>query len=496
MPLFGTLSTMPLTDLLQWLASARLTGTLQIERNKVSKAIVFQDGQVIGCSSDDPPERLGQFLIARGKISEEQLCHALTIQESSGRHLGTTIVEMGALSPDELSSHLEAKAEETIFSLFGWDDAVFRFQQDTRDEANVFPISLRVEDVLLRGLKRYDEIQRIREVLYDSRLVLRRTDKAPPQAVMERAMARTLLEAIDGDRTVAEILLHVHGSEYVVTKFLFELYQNGFVELAGVKKIEPVAQPKTEKKPEPPTDQPATVGGEDVPDFSDLAQPDIAASPPVPDIDLDVVKTIAPTPPPPAKTVPEPQPAPIAAAPPAPPTPAPAAHDVVAAEPVVSTSPQATATAEVYGDVEVPTEVELAGSSEAYQLTHRLERARVKMGEGEFENALEILDGLYKEYPADESLRRLTAEAETAFVDKAYRHFLPPNKIPRLTRPVESLTTEGISPTEFFLLSRVDGTWDVKSIVQIAPLRETDTLRTLKRMREAGVIELNDPKDS
>ena len=39
------------------------------------------------------------------------------------------------------------------------------------------PISLRVEDVLLRGLKRYDEIQRIREVFYDPRLVLSPTSK-------------------------------------------------------------------------------------------------------------------------------------------------------------------------------------------------------------------------------------------------------------------------------------------------------------------------------
>jgi len=496
MPLFGTLSTMPLTDLLQWLASARLTGTLQIERNKVSKSIVFQDGQVIGCSSDDPPERLGQFLIARGKITEEQLCHALTIQESSGRHLGTTIVEMGALSPDELSSHLEAKAEETIFSLFGWDDAVFRFQQDTRDEANVFPISLRVEDVLLRGLKRYDEIQRIREVLYDSRLVLRRTPKALPQALMKKTMARTLLEAIDGDRTVAEILLHVHGSEYVVTKFLFELYQNGFIELVGVKKIEPIAPRASEKAPEAPPTQITTGGGEDLPDFSDLAQPDIAAAPTVPEIDLGAVETMDPTSAPPADPVPEPHPSPIVAAAPVAPAPTPAAHEVVAPEPAVANSPEATATAEVHSDVEIPSEVELADSSEAYQLAHRLERARIKMRDGEFEKALEILDGLYKEYPGDESLRRLTAESEAAFVDKAYRHFLPPNKIPRLTRPVESLATEGISPTEFFLLSRVDGTWDVKSIVQIAPLRETDTLRTLKRMREAGVIELIDAKES
>ena len=77
MPLFGTLKTMALPDLLQWLATARMSGTLRVERNKVSKSIIFRDGEVVGCSSDDPPERLGQFLLARGKISEEQLRAAL-----------------------------------------------------------------------------------------------------------------------------------------------------------------------------------------------------------------------------------------------------------------------------------------------------------------------------------------------------------------------------------------------------------------------------------
>jgi hypothetical protein len=58
---------------------------------------------------------------------------------------------------------------------------------------------------------------------------------------------------------------------------------------------------------------------------------------------------------------------------------------------------------------------------------------------------------------------------------------------------VDALESEKLSPSEFFLLSRMDGSWDVKSIIQIAPLREADALRTLKRMRENGVIELKDP---
>ena len=78
-------------------------------------------------------------------------------------------------------------------------------------------------------------------------------------------------------------------------------------------------------------------------------------------------------------------------------------------------------------------------------------------------------------------------------MEKAYRHFLPPSKVLALTRSMDGLKTEDLSPSEFFLLSRIDGTWDIKSIIQIAPLRESDALRTLKRLRENGLIELKDP---
>jgi hypothetical protein len=122
-----------------------------------------------------------------------------------------------------------------------------------------------------------------------------------------------------------------------------------------------------------------------------------------------------------------------------------------------------------------------------------LEFARRLLNRGEFDSALEILDRAYKSQPGDEALRRLLAEAEASFVEKAYRHFLPPSKIVMLSKEVESLTAERLSPTEFFLLSRIDGTWDVKSIIQITPLREVDVLRTLKRMREKGLIDLKDP---
>src|SRR6185436_19230489 len=105
---------------------------------------------------------------------------------------------------------------------------------------------------------------------------------------------------------------------------------------------------------------------------------------------------------------------------------------------------------------------------------------------------IEILDRLYRSEPNHDPLRRLLAEAETAFVDKAYKHYLPAAKIPVLVRSLEDLSREQITPAEFFLLSRIDGVWNLKSIIQVSPLREVDALRAMKRMREKGFIELRD----
>jgi hypothetical protein len=408
---------MSLTEILQWLGNAGKTGTLSIERNKVVKRILVREGRVIACASQEPADMLGHFLVSRGKISEETLRKALGFQETQRSHLGHILVAMGSLSEDDLLLLLEDKAQETIFGLFNWDDAEFRFAEGETADANILAVNMRVDDILLRGAQRWDEMQRFRGVFNDPGIVLRRTARMPPAEVFKNRMARRIFESINGERTVAEILLHAHGSEYLVTKFLYELHRAGVAEVAGVKQVE---RESSRAPVEPPEIE------ELLPADSSVAAAPVAADP--------RPRAVAP---------------PVAA-----PTPAPATS--VVAE----------------GD---------------------LEFARRLLNRGEFDSALEILDRAYKAQPGDEALRRLLAEAEASFVEKAYKHYLPPTKIVTLQRAAETLTAERLSPTEFFLLSRIDGTWDVKSIIQITPLREVDVLRTLKKMREKGLIELKDP---
>ncbi len=441
MSVHGELYSMPVPELLQWIGANRKTGTLEIERDKVCKTIVFEDGRVVSCSSNDPSELLGHYLVARGQVTEDLLRIALDQQSATGKQLGMTLVEMGVLTSEELTRNLHSKAEDTIFSLFEWDHGVFRFQDQTIDGKNQFPTDIRVEDVLLRGMQRMDEIRRIREVIVSDRLIPKRTGKLPPPEVFRNKIARRIYEAIDGERTIADILLHAHGSVYIVTKFMFELHRTDLVDLTEETPALPAADPAeasgaTEAEPSEPESQEAQM----LPEFSHDPEPASAE--------------------PDAFITPEP----------------------ARSEPVQAPSPV---------PVTVPARPGPALSDE--EIDAGLQMARQFMADGEFDAALEILDQIYRKNPNNESLRRLTREAEVAFLEKARKHYMPDEKIPVLTRPVAELETEDLSPQEFFLLSRIDGSWDVRSIIQIAPIRDVDALRILKKMRENGVIELRNP---
>jgi hypothetical protein len=60
--------------------------------------------------------------------------------------------------------------------------------------------------------------------------------------------------------------------------------------------------------------------------------------------------------------------------------------------------------------------------------------------------------------------------------------------VPELLIAPTDLTTQQIDPQEGFVLSRINGSWDIQSILSICPFREADCLRMIKKLMERGVI--------
>jgi hypothetical protein len=83
----------------------------------------------------------------------------------------------------------------------------------------------------------------------------------------------------------------------------------------------------------------------------------------------------------------------------------------------------------------------------------------------------------------------LIAVAEARARDRALRR-VPLDKVPVLKMDLQALTKENFDPQEGFVISRVNGEWDVRSILKLCPMAEEDALLIFTRLLERKVIEL------
>lgn len=85
----------------------------------------------------------------------------------------------------------------------------------------------------------------------------------------------------------------------------------------------------------------------------------------------------------------------------------------------------------------------------------------------------------------------LIALAEARSRERTLRS-VPLAKVPVLAIDMVSLTKEKFDPQEGFVLSRVNGQWDIQSILKLCPMGEDDALLIFARLIERKVIDLRE----
>ena len=223
---------MPLADLMQWLGSAKRTGTLIVRGVRYTKTIFVKEGRIISSASNDPTEQLGQFLLSHGKITEDELRRGLEAQAKTKVLLGKILLMVGSIKEEELKRLLVMKAEGTIFSLFLWSEAHFDFLDGELPKDLFVPISLDMQDVLMKGVTIIDELRHIRMQLGSGGTILARTKTLLPAGFpADRSVGKAVLGLVDGKRTITDICLTLHASEFTVSKFLFNMFEKRYIEV-------------------------------------------------------------------------------------------------------------------------------------------------------------------------------------------------------------------------------------------------------------------------
>ena len=107
------------------------------------------------------------------------------------------------------------------------------------------------------------------------------------------------------------------------------------------------------------------------------------------------------------------------------------------------------------------------------------------------EAALLIIQKALQQQPNNPEAQSLLPVAEEKYVKRVYESGgLSPRSVPLLLISPAEMTNQQIDPQEGFVLSRINGAWDVQSILSICPFREADCLRMIKKLMERGIVGL------
>ncbi len=114
--------------------------------------------------------------------------------------------------------------------------------------------------------------------------------------------------------------------------------------------------------------------------------------------------------------------------------------------------------------------------------------ARGRLRHGDRAGALAMAAQALHQDPHDQEVRKTFAQTERARVAEIAKQLFARHRVPRRVR--EPTPAMGLAQTELELAARVDGRWDLLSLVRSANMREAEALLAFARLSELGVVEL------
>ena len=242
----GTLKRTPFARLLQRLFGRRSTGSLLLMRDTTKKIVSFTNGYPVSVRSNVLGECLGQILLQQRLISNEALQESLRRMKAESRQQGEILVDMGVLSPYNLSRALVEQLEAKLFEVFAWPDGQYMFKQGDATDGDALKLDRSVASLILEGIRRHYPSERQDAVLeaYAGKYVALNPDPMlRMQEITSDPAEQRFIQDIDG-RTKLETV--VGGARIPRDKarlLLVALSQAGMIEPADAPVRRPAAEP-------------------------------------------------------------------------------------------------------------------------------------------------------------------------------------------------------------------------------------------------------------
>ncbi len=223
----GALELLPLVELLQLFQMRRQNGVLKVESGRKSAIMALRDGcvdMVVGRGLGDE-FRLGRFLVRIGALKREKVdaeadaCGGKTV-------LGKWLLDKKLISAEQLHRALALQTSELTFELIRWSKGRFTLVDEPFwPEASEAQLELGLSELVLEGFRRVDEWRLMADTVdFEAVPVI---DPARLSAVAAKLgpAEQRMADAVDGQRSVREILEMVELAEFDAVKIVYQFLE-------------------------------------------------------------------------------------------------------------------------------------------------------------------------------------------------------------------------------------------------------------------------------
>lgn len=218
----GSLSLMPLSDVIQWVETSRRTGTLIASTEEVVKRFFFQNGRMIFIWSEKEGERLCDALHDRFSLPTERILEDLRSAEQLGISCIGYISSEEGIPLEDLNSLISSLAEKSLSDALTWKAGRFRFVDFLPATVLSSPVTLTTSQILFDSAVMLDEnrldakasVDPVMDEIFD--LIRKGAVEIPPiPADMQR-----LMEQINNPELTVDDIIETLKDPLLVSKIL------------------------------------------------------------------------------------------------------------------------------------------------------------------------------------------------------------------------------------------------------------------------------------
>jgi tetratricopeptide (TPR) repeat protein len=148
------LSTTPIAETLRRLAVERRSGDLQIRTGKLVKIASFDHGRLVFAASNLKKDRLGEALLALGRITDEEFTRVSALMKGDRkRRFGEALIAAGVMDKNELGTSVARQVRRIVLSLFEAQEGAASFEERPCVIPLDYMVSLSVPRILFEGIR-------------------------------------------------------------------------------------------------------------------------------------------------------------------------------------------------------------------------------------------------------------------------------------------------------------------------------------------------------